>query len=76
MSGSEYARPPCWAVGDAVVIADYSEAHGDKGRVDFIQDNGIILVELEQGCIWPVTADDLQPNSELCNTSQNTPQIK
>jgi len=62
MSDSEYAGPPCWVIGDAVVIADHSEAHGDKGRVDFIQDNGIILVELEQGCMWPVTADELQPN--------------
>ena len=64
MSGSESLRPPCWAVGDAVVIADHSDAHGDKGRVDHIQDNGIILVELEQGCIWPVTADELQPNDQ------------
>ena len=63
MSGSESRPPPCWAVGDSVVIADHSEAHGDKGRVDFIQENGIILVELEQGCIWPVTADELQSNA-------------
>ena len=65
MSGSESRPPPCWAVGDSVVIADHSEAHGDKGRVDFIQENGIILVELEQGCIWPVTADELQSNDRL-----------
>jgi hypothetical protein len=54
------SRPRPWAVGDEVVIADYSEAHGDKGKIDRIQNNGIILVELDQGCIWPVTADELR----------------
>ena len=49
-----------YAVGDAVTITDHSEAHGDKGAIWHIQDDGIILVELEQGCIWPVTADELQ----------------
>jgi hypothetical protein len=53
-----------WAVGDEVVIADYSEAHGDTGKIDCIQKNGIILVELDQGCIWPVTADELQRKDE------------
>ena len=64
MSGIESAGHLCWAVGDSVIVADHSEAHGDKGRVDHIQADGIILVELEQGCIWPVTADELQPNEK------------
>ena len=63
MNGNK-ATPHPWAVGDKVVITDYSEAHGDKGKIDRIQDNGIILVELEHGCIWPVTADELQLEKE------------
>jgi hypothetical protein len=60
MSDSK-SHPRPWVVGDEVVIADYSEAHGDKGKIVRIQDNGIILVELEQGCVWPVTAEELWP---------------
>jgi hypothetical protein len=45
-------------VGDHVRIIDFSEAHGDLGVIDFIQDNGIILVELtEYGTIWPILED-------------------
>lgn len=54
-----------WAVGDSVVVADRSEAHGDKGKVLQVQDDGIVLVQLEQGCVWPVTADELQPAAEV-----------
>ena len=46
-----------FGVGDYVTIADYSEAHGEKGRINHIQSNGIIHVEMEGGCVWPVTAD-------------------
>jgi len=45
-------------VGDKVRVMDYSEAHGDIGVIDIMQDNGIIWVELtEYGCLWPVFAD-------------------
>ena len=43
--------------GDRVVINDYSDAQGDHGRIDHIQANGIILVELDEGCIWPVDGE-------------------
>jgi len=64
MADNVWTSPHPWTVGDKVVIADHSEAHGDKGRIDCIQDNGIILVELDQGCIWPVTADELKQEKE------------
>ncbi len=64
MSDKVWANPQHWSVGDKVVIADHSEAHGDRGKIDRIQDNGIILVELDQGCIWPVTADELKQEEE------------
>jgi hypothetical protein len=57
-----HTTPRKWVVGDAVIIADHSDARGDKGRVWAVQPNGIILVALDQGCIWPVTADELQEN--------------
>lgn len=41
------------SVGDVITITDYSDAHGDNGIVWRIQDNGIVLVELENGCLWP-----------------------
>ena len=45
--------------GDRVIINDFSEAHGDKGVIWRIENNGIILVELdEEGCIWPVFSED------------------
>ena len=47
-------------VGDAVVIADHSEAHGDKGVIAHIQENGIIIVALESGCYWPVMDGELK----------------
>lgn len=47
-------------VGDRVIINDYSEAHGDKGIIDTIQKDGLILVELtEYGCIWIVEEHEL-----------------
>jgi G3E family GTPase len=54
-----------WTVGDAVVIDDFSEAHGDRGCIHAIQENGIILVELEQGCIWPVEYYELKRDEEV-----------
>jgi hypothetical protein len=56
-----------WKVGDACVICDYSEAHGDKGVIYFVQTNGIILVELDE-CIWPVEVTGIKhtPAIEAC----------
>jgi len=50
-------------VGDRVRIIDHSEAHGDIGVVWSIESNGIVLVELPQGCLWPCSADEI----EVCN---------
>jgi hypothetical protein len=43
-------------------VSDHSSAHGDKGTIWKIQADGLILVDLEQGCVWPVTADELRAN--------------
>jgi hypothetical protein len=54
-----------YAAGDAVEICDHSEAHGDKGKVLWKQKDGLIIVELESGCCWPVTAEELKsPNDQ------------
>jgi ribosomal protein S1 len=29
------------------------------GRIDHIRDDGIIIVELYNGCCWPVEADEI-----------------
>lgn len=71
MTGEEQTKAPSkWAVGKSVIINDYSEAHGDKGKILSVPDTGIILVELEQGCIWPVTADELKPNFSICKREE------
>jgi hypothetical protein len=58
-------------VGDRVVINDYSEAHGDKGIIDTIQENGIILIELiEYGCIWIVEEDEIVKEEDVCLKSK------
>ena len=44
-------------------ICDHSEAHGDKGAVLWTQEDGLIIVELETGACWPVTADELKPHN-------------
>jgi hypothetical protein len=49
--------------GDVVEICDYSEAHGDKGIVLWTQEDGLIVVELECGVCWPVTAGELKPHN-------------
>jgi hypothetical protein len=41
-------------VGTRVVVVDGSEAHGDEGVVWQVA-NGLCLVELDTGCIWPVS---------------------
>lgn len=46
--------------GDRVVIRDGSEANGDAGSVWFVQANGILLIELDDGGIWPVTANEIE----------------
>jgi hypothetical protein len=56
----------CYAAGVVVEICDHSEAHGDKGTVLWTQADGLIIVELEGGACWPVTADELKPrNAEV-----------
>ena len=57
------AQVPCYAAGDTVEICDHSEAHGDKGAVLWTQEDGLIIVELETGACWPVTADELKPHN-------------
>ena len=47
-------------IGDRVRIVDGSEAHGDMGKVDWIQQDGLIFVELDAGCIWPVTEHEVR----------------
>jgi hypothetical protein len=47
-------------IGDRVRICDHSDAHGDLGVIDCIQADGIILVLLDQGCIWPVLMTEYQ----------------
>ncbi len=58
-------------VGDQVEIVDGSEAHGDVGRIWIIQDNGVIIVELEE-CVWPTFASEIRPingnNREAAST--------
>lgn len=45
--------------GTKVRICDGSEAHGDAGTVWRVQDDGIILVSLDdEGCIWPCETRD------------------
>jgi hypothetical protein len=48
--------------GDRVIVYDFSEAHGDKGEIYYMQPNGIVMVELDPndeeeivvGTLWPV----------------------
>ena len=50
--------------GQRVIINDRSEAQGDTGVVWFIQDDGLIVVVLKQGCAWVVTEEELMPEEE------------
>jgi len=45
--------------GDTVRVIDGSEAHNDIGEVQWIQKDGLIIVELDGGAIWPCTEDEL-----------------
>ena len=47
-------------VGDSVRISDGSEAHGERGTIWAIQDNGITLVELEIGILWPIESEHIK----------------
>lgn len=40
-------------IGSKVIVMDFSEAHGQSGLMWDLQ-NGIGLVLLDEGCIWPV----------------------
>jgi hypothetical protein len=42
------------SVGTRVEVCDGSDAHGDRGYV-FDVANGVCLIELDAGCIWPVS---------------------
>lgn len=42
-------------VGTRVAVVDGSEAHGDEGVVWQITASGLCLVELDAGCLWPVS---------------------
>ena len=64
------ARPACYAAGDNVEICDGSEAHGDKGKVLWVQDDGLIIVELEAGCVWPVTEHELKPHNHRISDTE------
>jgi biotin-(acetyl-CoA carboxylase) ligase len=48
-----------WKVNDRVTLRDCSETEQFHGRIDHIQDDGIIIVELDNGCCWPVEADEI-----------------
>jgi len=70
MKNTRDAIPPFgaahgYAAGDNVEICDGSEAHGDKGKVLWVQDDGLIIVELEAGCVWPVTEHELKPHNKV-----------
>jgi hypothetical protein len=41
-------------IGTRVVVVDGSEAHGDEGVVWDVS-NSICLIELDAGCIWPIS---------------------
>ena len=49
--------------GMRVIINDHSDAQGDKGVVLAIQCGEIVIVELDQGCVWPVLMDELIPDT-------------
>jgi hypothetical protein len=62
-------------IGDRVRICDHSDAHGDLGVIDCIQADGIILVLLDQGCIWPVLmtrVSDLKKSKAKLKPAQHT----
>lgn len=42
------------SIGTRVEVRDGSEASGDRGYVFDIV-NGLCLVELDEGCVWPVS---------------------
>ena len=49
------AATDCYpSVGTRVEVRDGSDAHGDRGYV-FDISNGVCLVELDAGCVWPVS---------------------
>ena len=50
------------AIGQKVIIHDFSEAHGQRGIITHIQERGFIYVTLKD-YIWPVTADELRPDT-------------
>lgn len=43
------------SIGCRVEVRDGSEAHGDRGYVFDVGKNGVCLVELDAGCVWPVS---------------------
>lgn len=49
-----------WQVGDRVIVRDFSEAQGEAGAILHIQSDGLILVELDSGCVWLVEKQELE----------------
>lgn len=47
-------------VGDRVQIVDGSECHGELATVWHVQVNGVLLLELAAGNIWPVSENEIQ----------------
>lgn len=56
--------------GDKVRVVDGSEAHNDIGVVDWVQADGIILVDLGE-CIWPVTEREIRHVEERKVRNEN-----
>lgn len=50
------------AIGQKVIIHDFSPVHGQRGIITRIQERGFIYVTLENG-VWPVTAEELRPDT-------------
>jgi hypothetical protein len=47
-------------VGDRVQIVDGSECHGELATVWHVEVNGVILLELATGNVWPVSETEIQ----------------
>jgi len=46
-----------------VRILDHSEAHNEQGHVYAVQQNGITIVELDSGALWPVDSSQLETDT-------------
>ena len=46
--------------GQRVQVLDGSNVHGELGKIDNIGLDGIIMIELSDGIMWPVVADEIK----------------